>query len=200
MSRGPGRIETAILAQLREAGGYLKCHAITDRIHGAADGPVSRALDVSVRRAVKSMAKAGLVECGYLSERPHQVLGCWLPGQGPTFQGKPVWEQDRLSLRSVEDIVLSVLNRITEEECRRYRTGGLREPGQVPYSLLVNKTLHALRALNYHEASARVAIGRAVRRLYRRYLAAQGIERELPTGAKIVFVRAEGEQLLSVAL
>ncbi len=183
MSRGLGKIQQAILGHLHDAGRCLSCQDLADHIHGQAAGAVTRALDVSVRRAVKALARAGHLECGYLSQHPHQVLGCWLPGQCPTLQGKPAWEQGRLSLRAVEEVVLAVLQRITEEGRGNLEADGGRDPRRVRYGLLVREALAALGASKAHQAPARVAIGRAVRRLHRRPPAARGgARRNSPPG------------------
>jgi hypothetical protein len=59
MSRGLGRIERGVLAVLLETGEALPAHRIIER---TVFEPVTRAEEVSVRRALASLHRKGLVE------------------------------------------------------------------------------------------------------------------------------------------
>lgn len=147
----------------------------------------SRAFDVSLRRAIKRLESKGLLCCGFKTHQwidDKQKLICWLPSH----------EAPKVNVtadgRKIEEVIVGMLklakeNEAIENEIQEYLKEGYnvpkiakdypRTPGDVPYIWLVKKVAQLIGAggfvnMGYHSGYdvyywARVAIGRAIRRL-----------------------------------
>ena len=127
-------------------------------------------------------------------------------GNAPArFQGKPAWEQGaafapRPSRRSRPGGPLQPGSR--RRGADNLEADGGRDPRRVRYGLLVREALAALGASKAHQAPRRRRWRSAARSVRRSPPAAApaahgegGAFRNSPTGVKIAFVRAEGEEL-----
>ena len=81
MSRGLGSAQRAVLDLLREAGGPCDAAYLSAMI-----GQKSHSLDVSVRRAVRTLRRRGIVDCALARGR----LVAWLPEHEPPMVHRPV--------------------------------------------------------------------------------------------------------------
>ena len=99
MSRGLGSVQRAVLDLLREAGGPCDAAYLSAMI-----GQKSHSLDVSVRRAVRTLRRRGIVDCALARGR----LVAWLPEHEPPMVHR------RVSGYQIEALVLERLREWTD--------------------------------------------------------------------------------------
>lgn len=180
MSKGLGKLQAQILEMLAEkkeprtvSGLAYDIHQLDETVDYYAKPP--RSLEVSVRRAVHSLEKRGLVLANEahqsLLDEPCRQLICWLPDQPP----KDFRPQILLSGKFVERVILQVLQgtaQITDkiELNMLGRSWGdvtpfdpYKEP--VRYEWLTNQVLKRLPSGRYGQGRERTAITRAVQKL-----------------------------------
>ena len=99
MSRGLGSVQRAVLDLLREAGGPCDAAYLSAMV-----GQKSHSLDVSVRRAVRTLRRRGLVDCALARGR----LVAWLP------EHEPPTARRRVSGAQIEALALERLREWTD--------------------------------------------------------------------------------------
>lgn len=169
MSRGLGRLQQAILQHLQSAGHWCWVRDITRALCGP-NRQSPRSGEVSVRRAVRTLAARGLARLGRLPAdpaAPGRSLACWLPQhQAPRLL-------PQVPAPRVESLVLEALGRAREADLEEWlhrraprperEAAPWRGPGAVPYSWLVRQVRR-----EPDLAQNWVAIHRALKRLSRR--------------------------------
>ena len=162
MSRGPGAVQRRILATLAELNEPLRLYALVARLHGSP----TRGQAESIYRAVRTLARRGLVRTGHASAMlHHDCYSCayvWLPSRPTPFN-----EQPRLSGAEVQELVLAQLASLSGQPTRWRYCGYVPESAeQVPYEALNNAVLQEFNVDRYEEARYRTAIRRAVLKLH----------------------------------
>jgi len=110
MSRGPGRVQNAVLAVLanQPAGwtsGWLTVAEVSAQVFPP--GPVTRAQVESARRALKALERGGDVELDFMEEltrvrRTRVAFGDWQHGRREHFAGRRTLVAHRLSVEERE--------------------------------------------------------------------------------------------------
>lgn len=177
MSKGLGKLQAAILEELKRAGKPLWACEVAYRLYNTGDRyeeVPTRAFEASVNRAVHTLASRGLVQCDAVSPgrvwEEHSRLACWLPDMLP-----PEDRKSRLSGKQVEAIVMDLLTNegpVTaqdsiERDVWRFDDYDLRK-GLYPYHWLMAKVCKRLGTGGFVQGREAVAVHRAVKRLAER--------------------------------
>lgn len=111
MSRGLGKIQRGILDYLKNSGQHATVQELAEHL---SDAP-TRALRVSITRAIHSLEEKGLLQCGRAQMFSHKsdtwpdasktCLACWLPGQ------EAAWTPHRVDARMVERLLIEALSK-----------------------------------------------------------------------------------------
>lgn len=171
MSRGLGTLQTDILAVLAEKGSWFYSWEIACEICEKRATEITHAFDVSVRRAIKSLATRGLVHTGENRDRKYRTraegydrLAVWLPEQSaPEMLITP------LDGQQVETQIRTYLQSAPEQ--RPYFGGRYEslkpqfEAGDVQYCDLKNAVFSRIAISQDERPNANAAIRRALLRL-----------------------------------
>jgi hypothetical protein len=173
MSRGLGKVQRVVLEYLRQQGGPCAVSSIAWSLANVGAGiherPPSRALRVSVERAARSLARAGLLCTGRRGNWGEGLWTvAWLPEQAPPKDLRPA----RIAGSHIERIVLDTLLQMRDPQARTKQSMGFRinldvlDSGAVAYQELVRLVLAALDRRDTYGIKS--SITRAIQRLQAR--------------------------------